>query len=157
MKAPNKEIRSPQCWGLQPLGKNLHMSLCFSPVGDAMRNRARKFPALVNCTWDHRWDGDGYRCWWKKTPGSYGFVIWLVVWDILYFSICIHMLGIIIPIDFHIFQRGWNHQPVMNICMIMKYNIMIHLYMMTYLWAFIRYNWLFQWDYTFYKWGFVSC
>jgi len=30
--------------------KNLHMSLCFSPVGDAMRNRARKFPALVNCT-----------------------------------------------------------------------------------------------------------
>ena len=32
-------------------GKNLHMSLCFSPVGDAMRGRARKFPALVNCTW----------------------------------------------------------------------------------------------------------
>ncbi|CAE7935627.1 ODA11 [Symbiodinium sp. KB8] len=30
-------------------GKNLHMSLCFSPVGDAMRGRARKFPALVNC------------------------------------------------------------------------------------------------------------
>ena len=23
-----------------------------------------------------------------------------------------HMLGIIFPTDFHIFQRGWNHQPV---------------------------------------------
>ena len=23
-----------------------------------------------------------------------------------------HILGIIIPTDFHIFQRGWNHQPV---------------------------------------------
>ena len=23
-----------------------------------------------------------------------------------------HVLGIIIPIDFHIFQTGWNHQPV---------------------------------------------
>ena len=25
-----------------------------------------------------------------------------------------HMLGIIIPTDFHIFQRGWNHQPDIN-------------------------------------------
>ena len=24
------------------------------------------------------------------------------------------------------------------------------------LWPFISYNWLFQWDYTFYKWGFLS-
>jgi dynein heavy chain len=30
--------------------KNLHMALCFSPVGESFRNRARKFPALVNCT-----------------------------------------------------------------------------------------------------------
>lgn len=38
--------------------KNLHMSLCFSPVGDAFRNRAKKFPALVNCSvidWFHPW------------------------------------------------------------------------------------------------------
>ena len=35
--------------------------------------------------------------------------IWLVVWNILDFSI----LGKIIPIDFHIFQDGSNHQPVM--------------------------------------------
>jgi len=41
--------------------KNLHMSLCFSPVGDAMRNRAKKFPALVNCTvidWFQPWPMD---------------------------------------------------------------------------------------------------
>ena len=30
--------------------KNLHMSLCFSPVGSVFRIRARRFPALVNCT-----------------------------------------------------------------------------------------------------------
>jgi dynein heavy chain len=38
--------------------KNLHMSICFSPVGDAFRNRAKKFPALINNTvidWFHPW------------------------------------------------------------------------------------------------------
>ena len=43
---------------LDRVRKNLHMSLCFSPVGDAFRNRARKFPALINCTvidWFHPW------------------------------------------------------------------------------------------------------
>merc|ERR1719183_2023263 len=41
--------------------KNLHMSLCFSPVGDGMWSRARKFPALVNCTvidWFQPWPVD---------------------------------------------------------------------------------------------------
>ena len=33
---------------------------------------------------------------------------WLVVWNIFY---DIHIFGIIIPTDFYIFQRGWNHQP----------------------------------------------
>ena len=32
-------------------------------------------------------------------------IYWLVVWNMFYFSI----LGIIIPTDLHIFQRGWNH------------------------------------------------
>mmetsp|Transcript_26739 Transcript_26739/g.4777 ORF Transcript_26739/g.4777 Transcript_26739/m.4777 type:complete len:111 (+) Transcript_26739:3388-3720(+) len=34
------------------------MALCFSPVGDNFRHRARKFPAIVNCTvidWFHDW------------------------------------------------------------------------------------------------------
>ena len=30
--------------------KYLHVILCFSPVGDKFRIRARQFPALVNCT-----------------------------------------------------------------------------------------------------------
>ena len=39
------------------------------------------------------------------TPSLSGW--WFGTW--LLFS---HILGIIIPSDFHIFQRGWNHQPV---------------------------------------------
>lgn len=38
--------------------KNLHLSLCFSPVGDAFRIRARMFPGIINCTsmdWFHEW------------------------------------------------------------------------------------------------------
>ena len=34
---------------------------------------------------------------------------WLVVWNMVF--MIFHILGIIIPINFHIFQRGWNHQP----------------------------------------------
>lgn len=35
--------------------------LCFSPVGSILRVRARKFPAVVNCTaidWFHEWPED---------------------------------------------------------------------------------------------------
>ena len=41
--------------------QNLHVILCFSPVGDDFRNRAMKFPALVNCTsidWFQPWPSD---------------------------------------------------------------------------------------------------
>ena len=34
---------------------------------------------------------------------------WLVVWNMN--CMTFHILGII-PADFHIFQSGWNHQPV---------------------------------------------
>jgi dynein heavy chain len=40
---------------------NLHIALCFSPVGDTFRVRARRFPGLVNCTaidWFHPWPRD---------------------------------------------------------------------------------------------------
>lgn len=50
------------CWKffIDRVKANLHMSLCFSP-GDSLRNRAKKFPALVNCTvidWFHPWPED---------------------------------------------------------------------------------------------------
>ena len=55
----NKE----NCWSffISRVRKNLHMSICFSPVGEAFRSRARKFPAIVNCTvidWFQPWPED---------------------------------------------------------------------------------------------------
>ena len=41
--------------------KNLHMCICFSPVGEDFRTRSRKFPALINSTvidWFHPWPYD---------------------------------------------------------------------------------------------------
>lgn len=41
--------------------KNLHLGLCFSPVGDMFRVRARRFPGIINCTqidWFHEWPKD---------------------------------------------------------------------------------------------------
>ena len=41
--------------------RNLHIALCFSPIGDAFRERLRKFPSLVNCCtidWFSAWPAD---------------------------------------------------------------------------------------------------
>lgn len=51
------------CWNyfIGRVKKNLHMALCFSPVGESFRSRSRKFPAIVNCTvidWFHAWPED---------------------------------------------------------------------------------------------------
>lgn len=46
---------------LDKVRKNLHLGLCFSPVGDAFRIRARMFPGIINCTsmdWFHEWPRD---------------------------------------------------------------------------------------------------
>lgn len=43
---------------ISEIKRNLHVVLAFSPVGDDFRNRAKKFPALVNCTvidWFQPW------------------------------------------------------------------------------------------------------
>ena len=37
--------------------------------------------------------------------------VYITGWWFGTFFKTVHILGIIIPTDFHIFQRGWNHQP----------------------------------------------
>ncbi|XP_061653101.1 dynein axonemal heavy chain 11 [Phyllopteryx taeniolatus] len=48
------------CWSffIERIRRQLKVVLCFSPVGFTLRTRARRFPALVNCTaidWFHPW------------------------------------------------------------------------------------------------------
>jgi dynein heavy chain len=46
-----------QYW-MDTLKSNMHTILCFSPVGDAFRLRARKFPGLISCAmvdYFHAW------------------------------------------------------------------------------------------------------
>jgi dynein heavy chain len=43
---------------VQRVRANLHLALCFSPVGAAFRTRARRFPGIFSCTaidWFHSW------------------------------------------------------------------------------------------------------
>ncbi|TYZ58261.1 hypothetical protein PybrP1_007938 [[Pythium] brassicae (nom. inval.)] len=56
---PEKE----RCWRwvVHETKRNLHVVLCFSPATAAFRLRARRFPALVNCTlidWFQPWPSD---------------------------------------------------------------------------------------------------
>ena len=49
----------------------------------------------------------------NMTVGIYSidtYIVWLVVWNMIFMTF--HMLGRMLPTDFHIFQRGWNHQAV---------------------------------------------
>jgi len=44
--------------------ENLHVVLCFSPIGEAFRTRLRNYPSLVNCTsidWFHAWTEEALR------------------------------------------------------------------------------------------------
>ena len=38
---------------------------------------------------------------------------WLVVWNMIFLTF--HILEVILPTGFHIFQTGWNHQPAFNL------------------------------------------
>lgn len=63
VKATGMVDTPENCWQffIERVRKNLHVVLCFSPVGDSFRVRARQFPALVNCTvfdWFHPWPQD---------------------------------------------------------------------------------------------------
>lgn len=53
-------------WGtfIEGIRENLHIVLCMSPVGEALRVRCRKFPSLVNCCvldWFSRWPESALR------------------------------------------------------------------------------------------------
>ena len=52
VKQAGLQDTADNCWDffIEKVRKNLHLVLCFSPVGDAFRIRARQFPALVNDT-----------------------------------------------------------------------------------------------------------
>jgi dynein heavy chain len=46
---------------MDKMRKNMKVVLCFSPVGDTMRIRSRKFPGIINSTsvdWFHAWPKD---------------------------------------------------------------------------------------------------
>jgi len=63
LKAAGIEMDKSHAWTyfIGEIRKNLHCSLCFSPVGDDFRLRAAKFPAIVNCTvidWFQPWPVD---------------------------------------------------------------------------------------------------
>ena len=54
----------------------LHIVLCFSPVGDAFRERLRKFPSLITCTtidWFTAWPDDALQVGrWRGRVGASG-------------------------------------------------------------------------------------
>jgi len=63
VKSLGMEDTNANCWIFfqDRVRKLLKVVLCFSPVGDMLRLRARRFPGLVNCTtidWFHEWPQD---------------------------------------------------------------------------------------------------
>ena len=63
VKGAGIEDTNDNCWEffIENVRRKMKVVLCFSPVGDALRGRARMFPALVNCTsidWFHDWPED---------------------------------------------------------------------------------------------------
>uniref|UniRef100_A0A8C0VE51 Dynein axonemal heavy chain 17 n=1 Tax=Cyanistes caeruleus TaxID=156563 RepID=A0A8C0VE51_CYACU len=63
VKSLGMEDTKENCWKLfiEKVRRQLKVVLCFSPVGSTLRVRARRFPAVVNCTaidWFHEWPED---------------------------------------------------------------------------------------------------
>ena len=60
LKRTGRADGKAECWAhfLSRVRDNLHVALSFSPVGDAMSTRTRRFPALINCVtidWFQPW------------------------------------------------------------------------------------------------------
>ena len=140
-------ICSAICWRFFPLHRPY---MCISPLYPHRIHR----PFLKLHRWCCRWPcwsredawwrpGGSAReapgIWWKlmhcigieNLVSSAKYVLWLVVW--LPFFIFPLILRRIIPIDFHIFQRGSNHQPVLVFWM-KSYMIAIYEFGWMYLW-----------------------
>ncbi|EDQ88776.1 outer dynein arm heavy chain beta [Monosiga brevicollis MX1] len=63
VRSSGLEDSTENCWTffINRVRRLLKVVLCFSPVGDTLRKRARKFPAITNCTtidWFHEWPED---------------------------------------------------------------------------------------------------
>ena len=63
VKSLGMEDSRSNCWDffIDRVRRLLKVVLCFSPVGNTLRVRARRFPGLVNCTsidWFHEWPQD---------------------------------------------------------------------------------------------------
>ena len=51
-------------WYIERVRKNLHVTLCFSPVGETFRRRSTRFPGLINSTvidYFHAWPASALR------------------------------------------------------------------------------------------------
>ena len=51
-RAAKRGLETPlELWGyfVETCRRNLHVVLCFSPIGDAFRERLRANPSIVNC------------------------------------------------------------------------------------------------------------
>ena len=60
-KAPDGTLAQLYSYFVSRCKKQLHLILCFSPIGDAFRGRLRQFPSLINCTtidWFSEWPQD---------------------------------------------------------------------------------------------------
>ena len=60
VKGAGLQDTKENCWRffIDRVRRQLKVILCFSPVGNTLRVRGRKFPALINCTcidWFHEW------------------------------------------------------------------------------------------------------
>ena len=60
VKSQGLQDTRENCWKffIERVRRTLKVILCFSPVGNTLRVRARRFPAIVNCTsidWFHEW------------------------------------------------------------------------------------------------------
>ena len=97
-------------WESRQLGKLRSFQGWTAPCPNDFRRQSEAERLFQPTGWSF---GDGWR-WFSmlkqpllniERPKNF----WLVVWNMVF--MIFHILGIIIPINFYMFQRGWNHQP----------------------------------------------